>query len=166
MRKVKKNITAIENIIINPRSGLPEEIFLFISRNTPLVNVDLLIRKKEKILLTWRSKGHNFSSGWHIPGGIIRFKETMHQRLNKTAKNELGCRIKYNKNPVAINQIILKKKNRSHFISFLFNCSLIGKLDRKKEYLTGNPASGQWKWFSYAPKNLIKPHGIYRKYFI
>lgn len=110
MRKVNNNITAIENKIINPKFGLPEEVFLFISRNAPLVNVDLLIRKKGKTLLTWRCKSDNFSSGWHIPGGIIRFKETMFQRLNKTAKNELGCQIKFNKNPIAINQIILKKK--------------------------------------------------------
>src|SRR5258705_8683005 len=55
--------------------ALPEELFLFISRITPLINVDLLIQDYGKgTLLTWRSDRF-FGPGWHVPGGIIRHKE-------------------------------------------------------------------------------------------
>jgi len=48
-------ILKIETFISNPSEGLPEEIFLFISKITPLINVDLLIKNdKNETLLTWR----------------------------------------------------------------------------------------------------------------
>ena len=37
-------VARLENSIPDPHQGLPEEVFLFLSRITPLVNVDLLIR--------------------------------------------------------------------------------------------------------------------------
>ena len=42
---------------IDPRAGgLPDELFLFVSRITPLVNVDLLIQDDRRhTLFTWRS---------------------------------------------------------------------------------------------------------------
>ena len=69
-------IPAYENAI----DGLPDEVFTYISTVTPLVNVDLLIRNdKGEILLSWRYDYRR--SGWHIPGGIIRYKETFEQRI-------------------------------------------------------------------------------------
>ena len=67
-------IKFLENQIKNPSKGLPQEIFFFISRITPMINVDLLIKdEKGRTLLAWRDD--EFYKGWHIPGGIIRFKE-------------------------------------------------------------------------------------------
>ena len=55
---------------------LPEELFRFISTISPLVNVDLLIKDDtNRTLLTWRDDEH-YGAGWHVPGGIIRFKES------------------------------------------------------------------------------------------
>ena len=36
----------LENFINNPKNDLPDEIFLFLSRISPLINVDLLIKNK------------------------------------------------------------------------------------------------------------------------
>ena len=44
----------LESEIDTVEAGLPEELFLFVSRVTPLVNVDLLIQDDQKhTLLTW-----------------------------------------------------------------------------------------------------------------
>jgi hypothetical protein len=40
---LRRCIEALEAAIGDPRRGLPEEIFRFVSRITPLINVDLLI---------------------------------------------------------------------------------------------------------------------------
>ena len=115
MKSLDKLINKIEKKIENPSKGLPEDIFRFISRITPLINVDLLIQNKKKgTLLTWRNAGEKYAAGWHVPGGIIRIGEKIHKRLIKVAKTELGAKIIFNKNVKEINEIHLDQKNRKH----------------------------------------------------
>lgn len=45
--ELTKIIDILESSIQNPSKGLPEELFLFVSRITPLVNVDLLIKNEQ-----------------------------------------------------------------------------------------------------------------------
>ena len=45
---LKNHIDILEKKIKEPKKGLPEEIFLLISRISPLINVDLLIKNKKK----------------------------------------------------------------------------------------------------------------------
>ena len=55
MSKLKNLIAELERNVTNASEGLPDEIFYFVSRLTPYVNVDLLIDIPGKgILLTWR----------------------------------------------------------------------------------------------------------------
>ena len=71
--------------------GLPEDVFLFLSGITPLFNVDLLIKNEAgQTLLTWRADQF-YPESWHIPGGIVRFKEKITDRLAAVATNELGA---------------------------------------------------------------------------
>lgn len=52
--QIKRGIDALETLIGNPSEGLTEDIFLFVSRVTPLLNVDLLIKNESnRTLLTW-----------------------------------------------------------------------------------------------------------------
>ena len=103
---LKKIIDILESSIENPSEGLPEELFLFISRIVPLVNVDLLIKDAHNhTLLTWRDDGYG-PAGWHVPGGIIRYKETIRQRVRAVGKNELGAEVEFDPAPVAIHEII------------------------------------------------------------
>ena len=89
-----KNIKLIEKSIKDPTHGLPENIFLLISRLTPLINVDLLIKNnKNQTLLTWRKAGEVYKPGWHVPGGIVRYKEKIFDRILKVARKELKCKI-------------------------------------------------------------------------
>lgn len=45
--KISEAIQSIERQISDPHKGLPEDIFLFISRLTPLVNVARLVKVHE-----------------------------------------------------------------------------------------------------------------------
>lgn len=79
----------VENSIL-PEKGLGDDLFLFASTLMPVVNVDLLVTNRHgQILLTWRDDGH-CGTGWHIPGGCIRFRESLMERAQKTARRELG----------------------------------------------------------------------------
>ncbi len=67
---IKKIINQLEACVENPTTGLPEDVFLFVSRITPLVNVDLLIKNElNHTLLTWRDEDRKSTrlNSSHIP---------------------------------------------------------------------------------------------------
>ncbi len=163
--KINQAIRLIESRIRNPAKGLPEDIFLFMTRVSPVINVDLLIKDKQgHTLLTWRDDGF-YPAGWHIPGGIVRYKETISDRIKAVAVSELGVKIKFKKEPSAINEVIHPKRlNRGHFISLLYESQLISPLDKAIRYEKGVPKPGEWAWHKRCPKNIIPVHKMYRKF--
>ena len=106
--------------VADPKIGLPQEIFYFLSSLTPMVNVDLLIKnKKGQTLLTWRSDMFH-GPAWHIPGGIIRFKEGIGDRIEKVAQSEIGCSVRFSIAPIDVRSLVNKERDvRGHFISLL-----------------------------------------------
>lgn len=177
---MKKTIKGIENksiknaISVLDRAGfrnndndLPIDTFNYISRITPMVNVDILIYGRNGVLLSWRDDIHG--TGWHIPGGIVRYQETLLYRVRKTFDNEIlfsnsECPdIKLPDKPISFTEGVHPgQKIRGHFISFLFDIIVpsdfyinnSGKRPKDKGYL---------KWFKTCPKNLIKVHHVYIK---
>lgn len=163
MFKINKSINILEKFVNNPKKGLPTDIFYFIGRMTPYVNVDVLIKSKiYGTLLTWREDPHT-GNGWHIPGGIIRFKEKIEKRIFKVGKTELGINISKFEGPIEMNQMISSKKERSHFISLLYSCKL--SENELNKILTICKKNEKIKFFKKPPKNLLKMHNIYKKYF-
>lgn len=163
--EIKEIIDLLESLIENPSERLPEDIFLFVSRITPLVNVDLLIKNVQNhTLLTWRDDGF-YPPSWHVPGGIIRYKETIADRINAVAATELGVKVEFKKDPMTINEVIHpSRKARSHFISLLYECRLINSLNEGLKYEKGTPKPGEWAWHRKCPDNIISVHEMYRKY--
>lgn len=147
-------IKFLGKLIPNPSLGLPEKVFLFISRITPLISVDLLVKDEhDRILLSWRDDQF-YGQGWHTPGGIVRFKESLEERIKRVAETEMGTMVKFDPTPVAINQVFHQGKIRGHFISFLYNCFLSSKFVPKNKGLKKTD-SGYLQWHRTWPKNLI-----------
>lgn len=163
--EIKKTIDSLESYVSNPSGGLPEDIFLFISRITPLVNVDLLIKNEQNLtLLTWRNDSY-YSAGWHVPGGIIRYKEKIFNRIRAVAASELGCSVDFSKEPLAINEVIHPSRRvRGHFISLLYECTLTSSPDENLRYTEGIPKNGNWSWHNGCPNDIISVHEMYREY--
>jgi len=161
--QVKEIIQLMESMIKDPSEGLPEDIFLFVSTITPMINVDLLIKNSENhTLLTWRGNGC-YAAGWHVPGGIVRYKERINDRIRAVAASELGVQISFNKEPLAISEIIHpSRKIRGHFMSLLYECTLTSPINQGMRYHTGVPKPGEWAWHSKCPDNLIAVHEMYR----
>jgi ADP-ribose pyrophosphatase YjhB (NUDIX family) len=147
----------------NPENGLPDSIFYFVGRNTPFINVDLLIKNTDgDVLLTWRNDIHS-GKGWHIPGGIIRFRERIEKRIQMVALTELDLKISSKVKFLEINEIIAtNKRERSHFISLLYEC-----YPENDNYDLLNIFNDDEKinFFNKKPKNLLMYHSIYEKYF-
>ena len=153
-------------LIPNPSQGLPEEVFLFLSSITPLINVDLLIQDERKqTLLTWRDDNYS-APGWHIPGGIIRFKETAAERIHATAWQELRAKVGIDPIPLALHEIIHPVRDeRGHSISLLYRCHLLSSLSPIHQYQLLDPQRDAWQWHTQFPENMIPAQGIYRPFF-
>ena len=148
----------------NAREGLPKDVFLLVSQLTPLVNVELLIKDEEKgTLLTWRHDDF-YGPAWHLPGGIVRFKELASTRIKKVAKSELGVTISFDSEPIEVNEIMNKNRDiRGHFFSLLYSCKLTSPLNKNSAFKEENPINGYWRWFKVCPDNLISQHETYRQ---
>lgn len=159
-------LAAVKPHIADPRKGLPEEVFLFVSAITPLVNVDLLVRNAQgHILLSWRNDVL-CGQGWHVPGGIVRFQEGLVTRLQKTALAEFGCEVILEPREPEFAEFIRPAKNpeRSHFISFIYHCRLPeGIVAPPHEAAPGE--AGYLEFHEFFPENMIPVHHFYRKYF-
>jgi hypothetical protein len=59
--------------------------------------------------------------------------------------------------------MINKNKERSHFISLLYSCMLSRK--ELKKMLIICEKNKKIKFFKKPPKNLLKLHAVYKKYF-
>ena len=158
-------IRTLEGRIKDASQGLSEDVFLFATRITPMVNVDLLIQDdRGRTLLTWRDDGY-YPAGWHFPGGIIRFKETFAQRIHAVALDELGTDVDFQPTPLALNEVIHPTwTNRAHFVSPLYACTLRTVPDPERALRKNAPRPGEWAWHETCPKNLIAVHDMYRPF--
>ena len=162
----RQAFAALDAWVADPAGGLPEEFFLFLSRFMPLVNVDLLIQDdRGRTLLTWR-QDEVYGAGWHVPGGIIRYKETAEDRIRVTARRELGAEVAFDPEPVAVEQgIDPDRRERGHFVSLVYRCRLLGSPDPALGYVEGQPQRDQWAWHEGCPPDLIAWQAAYRKFF-
>jgi ADP-ribose pyrophosphatase YjhB (NUDIX family) len=160
----KDAIATLVAAIPNPSLGLPDDVFYYVSRTTPLVNVDLLIKDElGRTLLSWRDDSYA-GTGWHIPGGIVRFKETLETRVSKVAESEIRTSVRFDPAPIAIQQFIHQEHEiRGHFISLLYNCFLSGTFQPDNAGLSPEDR-GYLVWHDRCPENLLPIHEVYRKY--
>ena len=159
-------IAALEAVIGDPRQGLPDDVFRFVSRLTPLTNVDLLIQDERRgTLLTWR-EDEFFGTGWHLPGSIIRYKETTEQRIRACAREELGAEVVFEDAPIAIAEGIGAHDTRGHHIALLFRCRLFAGPDPARRADETRPSAGQWRWHRRCPPNLLETQRVFAKHFI
>jgi colanic acid biosynthesis protein WcaH len=157
-------IKQIKETLTDPKEGLPQELFYFVSELTPMINVDLLIKDPQKgTLLTWREDNF-YGPGWHIPGGIIRFKENIETRIRQVAKTELGLNnIEFHQKPILVSERMNHNRNvRGHFISLLYLCHIFEEPPKKLQYLDNQKNSGDWLWHSKCPENLLNVQDQYK----
>ena len=161
----KRLLAALDACAPEPSAGLPEALFQLVSRLTPLVNVDLLVQDAERgTLLTWRADEF-YGPGWHVPGGIIRYKETAEDRIRATAQRELGAAVEFEPQPVAVVQAIdPERRERGHFISLVYRCRLATPPAEALRFTGGVPQHGQWAWHAQCPPDLISAQAPYRRF--
>jgi ADP-ribose pyrophosphatase YjhB (NUDIX family) len=159
-------IGPLEDALGDPRQGLPEEVFLFASRITPLINVDLLIQDdRGHTLLTWRDDEF-FGPGWHIPGAIIRYKQAVADCIRACARQELGAEVLFDPAPIQVIETIRPDRSRGHFVSLLYRCRLLTAPEEKLRAEDSHPpVAGAWRWHQGPPPDLLEVHAPYVQFF-
>ena len=155
---------------IYAEAGLGKDLFVFISSLTPIVNVDLLVyNSKGQFILSRRNDAH-CGIGWHVPGGCIRFKESIESRIRKVAESELNLTdFQFNKEPLKVFEIICNEHRnidnqdeRAHFVTLVYKCYApdsyhidnTGKTESDSNYL---------KWFDKLPDDLLHIQQCYKE---
>jgi len=157
-------IAALEATLPQPRTGLPEDVLQLVSRLAPLVNVDLLIQDERRgTLLTWRDDDL-FGPGWHVPGGIIRFRERAADGVHACALDELGTDVDSEPQPIFVLESITRAESRAHHVSMLYRCRLAGPLDEARRAGVDPPQAGQWRWHDCCPPNLLPEQAAYARF--
>ena len=166
-------IAELESFALEPECGLPEEVFQLVSRLTPLLSVDLLIQDDAgRILLTWRHDGA-YGPGWHIPGGIIRYKERALDRLHAVARTELGAEVTCDVTceatcepipALVVEHVKPESSNRGHVVSLLYRCRLLTPPAEKLRFDAENPKPGHWQWHTRGAIRLIPEQQMYEPY--
>jgi colanic acid biosynthesis protein WcaH len=162
--KLAAAIQILDDAVPDPSAGLPNEVFFYISKTTPLINVDLLIKDElGRTLLAWRNDRYA-GTGWHLPGGIIRVKETFAERIRKVSLAEIGIAVEFDPNILAVHEMIHHDQDaRNHCISLLYNCRVDSSFVPRNEGVSAAEA-GFVQWHERCPDNMIASHHVYRKY--
>lgn len=164
--KVKEALEFLSKEIKNPEQGLGEELFYFVSSLTPMINVELLLKDSNKrTLLSWRDDEYN-GKGWHLPGRVIRFKETINECITKLFLEELSVdiNVRAKLEPIQIGEVILPERSiRGHFIGLLYTCTMENYIPENKDLKEID--KGYLKWFDKCPDNFLEcQNRLYRKY--
>lgn len=161
---------AMQESDISPEKGLGAELFLFASTLMPVINVDLLVmNERDQILLSWRDDPY-CGRGWHVPGGCIRFMETIEERIQKTAVCELGQKVIPDMESVKVVEImekqhrdgILDQRERAHFITLAVRGKVPSDYVIPEERRQTRNA-GCLEWFDGLPEELLPVQEFYRK---
>jgi ADP-ribose pyrophosphatase YjhB (NUDIX family) len=160
-----RTIASLESFVPDSKRGLPDEIFQLVSRLTPLLSVDLLLQDDQaRTLLTWR---HDvaYGPGWHIPGGIVRYKELARDRIHAVARGELGTEVTCEPIPLLVAEHVRREsRERGHVVSLLYRCSLLAPPDEKLRFKAETPKPGHWQWHARGKAKLIPEQQMYETY--
>lgn len=163
---MQRVVDELESLVPAPQEGLPEPVFRMVSHFTPLLSVDLLVKDPAgRTLLTWR-QDESYGPGWHVPGGIVRYKESAVHRVHEVARIELRAQVDVEPIPLSIQEFLRPNRtDRAHIVSMLFRCHLTTALDDSLRCDPEAHRSGHWQWHRSCPDNLIQEQRPYEPYF-
>lgn len=123
---------------------LSDKDYSFIYSNSPRICVDLIIKSRKGIFLTKRESSP-YKGRWHLPGGRVRFRETIDKAIKRIAKQEVGVQIN-NYTFIGYMEFLkeIQNKENRHTISLGFLITSI------------QPIGG--KYFKISPNNIIPEH--------
>ena len=131
---------------------LTDEEYEFIFSRVPRLCLDFIIIKDDRILLSQRDI-EPYKGFWHLPGGMVRYKESFDDAAERILQDELGVS-PTNKESAGFIEF-LKEVNENglhtHSVSIVFKT----KLGEGK--IRGSNQASEVDFFESLPENVIPP---------
>jgi len=136
---------------------LSDDVFKTVIDSTPIISIDILIKKDNKILLGKRvnkpAKGYFFS-----PGGRVRKNETIKGAMVRIAKNELNIEIKSTPKFIGVFEHFyddsIFDNVSTHYVNLAYEYEVDGALNPPTEQ------HNEYKW--YAIDELLESEQVHK----
>ncbi len=136
---------------------LSDEEFLGIYGRVPRLNVDLIIRSEEGILLTLRSI-EPYMNLWHIPGGTVYKGEKIIEAGSRIAQNETGLKVNFKKTLG-----YMEFPHETRFGASMHTVSIVLEFMATGGALTPNAMASRMEYFTELPDKIVPEHRDFLK---
>lgn len=135
-----------------PVGWLSDKDYDSIYRRIPRLCVDLVIKDPKGVLLSNRQI-EPYKSFWHLPGGRVRFRESLSQAITRIAREETGLKVKMDK-LLGSMEFLRETQNgrKRHTVSLVF---MARKLSGQ---IKGSRQAQEVKYFKDRPKKMHPIH--------
>jgi len=167
-KELSDAVEVLRRAQLDGHDGLTQELFLLVSALVPIPNVDLLVVNQQNQLLLSRRNDEYFQKSWHIPGGCMRYGESLEQRIQATAQRELGSQVRFDSEPIAVRNVLRGEntsqrypKERGHNIAILYQCWLPEDFHIDNGSKTEDQ-DGYLRWFDHLPEDFMQIQCVYK----
>ncbi|MDO8408328.1 MAG: NUDIX domain-containing protein [bacterium] len=138
---------------------IPDKDYAFIYNQVPRLCVDLAIKDKHGALLLTRRDIPPYKGLWHLPGGGIKFKETIAEAASRIAKKEFGVEVRLARaiGPCEIMNDDLDADNPRHSVSIVCETEIVSGTPQKSD------ETAEVQYFIELPEAMHPYHGPFIK---
>lgn len=134
---------------------LSQDEFKKIFSRVPRLCVDLIIKIHGGIILTFRNLP-SYKDMWHLPGGMVRYKETIEQVIARIAQEELHMSVKAVR---TLGYIEYPSEEKERGFGWAVSIPIIC-IPHSEEFTVGKDAS-EAKIFTELPDAIIPEQGVF-----
>lgn len=131
-----------------PQKPFTLEEFHGIYSKVPRLTVEVVVKNEKGVLLTLR-KIKPYQGLWHIPGGTVYFKESLHDAIQRVANEELEIDVMIGDYLGYIEYMHEEEGWLDHAIGHAFLCTT------QEENFSVEAQATQFQFFQTLPKNIV-----------
>ncbi len=132
------------------------EEFKQIYSRIPRLCIDPIVRTQGGVVLSLRKEGYGWGDQWHLPGGMLLYKETVEDGLRRVLRDEIGAEVSIDK-VLGYMEFHSEEKERG----FGYSVSLVIVCDLVSGELRPDENASEVRIFTELPERMVEEHKIF-----